>query len=290
MNIKDVVDEFLNYLVAERGLSRHTAAAYGNDLRRFLLKGPMTVEELTTQLLFQHLSSLRAKGYKEASRARALITLKVFCRYLYKEGYLAEDLGERLSGSQVGRHVPTLLSIEEVKALVQAACQDRRYGLRNRAIVELLYSCGLRVSELCYLNLYDVGDNGVRVRGKGGKERLVPIGAPAVAAVDRYLATARGACIEDSPPLFLGDNGQRIDRIAVWQIIKDSAKRAKIDKDISPHTLRHAYATHLLDNGADIRVIQELLGHADISTTDRYMHLSRSHVKRLFEQCHPHNP
>lgn len=285
--------DFVRYLAAERGLSPHTVDAYRCDLARFVAtlaaEGLTAVGALTPDLFIAHMAVLKADGYASASMCRALVTFKVFCRFLKREDYLPTNIASGLNTPKVWQLIPDILSVDEVEALLTAPAATTPGGIRDRAILELLYSCGLRVSELCSLNLYDVDDDYVRVKGKGGRERLVPIGVPALRAVDHYLAVARGSCTEAEPPLFVTRGGDRIDRIAVWHLVKKYGVAAGITKTISPHTLRHAFATHLLDNGADLRIIQELMGHSHISSTDRYMHLSRRHIQKAFYSCHPRN-
>jgi integrase/recombinase XerD len=177
-----------------------------------------------------------------------------------------------------------VLSVGEVTALLAQPNPEERIGARDKAMLEVLYASGLRVSELCGLNIQDVGEEAVRVKGKGSKERVVPIAKSALNTVDHYLGKFR----EDKEgALFLGSQGKRLDRITVWSRVKFYAKKAGITKSISPHTLRHSFATHLLENGADLRVIQEMLGHANIGTTDRYTHISRKHLHEAFERFHP---
>ncbi len=182
------------------------------------------------------------------------------------------------------------MSSHEVDRLLAAPDENTPEGLRDKAILEVLYACGLRVSEACSLKIYDVDDNFIKVCGKGGKERTVPIGRAALKAVDKYLSRCRvDTGGEGDHQFFVTSRGKPIDRIFVWKMIKKYALQANISKNISPHTLRHSFATHLLDNGADLRVIQELLGHASISSTDRYTHVSRKHLITSFEKFHPRN-
>jgi integrase/recombinase XerD len=184
--------------------------------------------------------------------------------------------------------IPEVLSVAEVDALLKAPDVATAAGARDRAVLQVIYACGLRVSEACGLNLQDVGDQIVRVRGKGGKERVVPIAKSAVEAIDDYLTRFRQEGERAKhPPLFVSEKGKRIDRILVWKRVKHYAEIAGIRKEISPHTLRHSFATHLLENGADLRVIQEMLGHSNIQTTDRYTHISQRHLAEAFEAFHP---
>lgn len=293
--LRAALADFTRYLAAERGLSRHTIEAYQSDVGRFCeaLSSPDQpfLASVIPDAIISHLSLLKSREYASSTISRALIAIKVFCRFLKREGYLTVDHSLGLNTPKVWQLIPEMLSTSEVETLIAAAETDIGHGVRDKAILELLYSCGLRVSELCQLDLYDVDDDYVRVKGKGNKERLVPLGEPALIAIDHYLSTCRGICddTQNASPLFVTRKGKRIDRVAVWRLVKVYAKKCGITKVISPHSLRHAFATHLLDNGADLRVIQELMGHAHISSTDRYMHLSRRQVQKAFYACHPRN-
>jgi integrase/recombinase XerD len=216
--------------------------------------------------------------------ARALIALKVFHRFLVKEALMpSEPLN--LDTPKLWRYLPDVLNAQEVEALLSAPDPNTSTGARDKAILEVLYGCGLRVSELCSLTLYAVDDLAVKVKGKGDKERLVPIGKKAIEAIDHYLLYHRKECQQEA--LFITQKGKAVDRVLVWRQIKEYAKLAGITKNVHPHTLRHAFATHLLENGADLRVIQELLGHASIATTDRYTHVSLARLKESFYKHHP---
>ena len=214
----------------------------------------------------------------------SLIAIKVFFRFLKREGIISQNITLLLATPKIWQLIPDVLSIEEMEQLLNQPDLSLVKGVRDRAILEVLYASGLRVSELCGLTIRDVDDEYMRIRGKGGKERLVPIGRKAISAIDRYLHFRDGPLEET---LFVGKGGQPIDRVTVWKMIKSYAVQAGISKSISPHTFRHSFATHLLDNGADLRVIQELLGHSSITSTDRYTHISCSHLQQAFEEFHP---
>lgn len=278
MNWDQYKDEFLAYVAAEKGLSVNTIEAYGRDVGRFI-EGGMFDEKG----ILAHLAKMREEGYASSSRARALMALKVFFRFLKGEGYLESDPTALLESPKMWQLIPEVLTGEEVERLL-AAPREGEEGARDRAILETLYATGIRVSELCDLEIYDVGEEMIQVRGKGGKERVVPIGEAALEAIDHYLGEYRR---EGKGPLFLSKRGKRMHRTTVWKQIKYWGKKAGIEKEISPHTLRHSFATHLLDHGADLRVIQELLGHADIGTTDRYTHLSQGRLFKAFDEFHP---
>lgn len=280
--------DFYLYLTAEKGLSRHTIEAYKHDVEAFFsyLQG-LSVDAVTENQIVDYLSFLREEKYAISTISRALIAIKVFFRYMKKEGHVKENVAFYLESPKLWQLIPAVLSGREVEALLGAPDSTIPLEARDKAILEVLYACGLRVSELCSLNLQDVDDHFVKVLGKGGKERIVPMGKKAMVAVDYYLTHFRGQ--HDLEPLFLTLQGKRISRQEVWKRIKHYAKQCKIEKNISPHTLRHSFATHLLDNGADLRVIQELLGHGSISSTDRYTHVSRSRLQEAFESFHPRN-
>lgn len=255
--------------------------AYSRDIHAFLEKN---LPPFHQDQIVRHLSEMTVKHYAPASRARALIALRVFCRFLHREGVLEKNIAEVIESPKLWQLIPEVLSIEEVGKLLSMPVVTSYEGARDRAILEVLYASGLRVSELCGLSLYSVGDEAVKIFGKGGKERCVPIGKQALSAVDYYL-TFRDPF--DSDFLFLTSKGKPLDRCTVWRIVKHYGRQAQIKKSISPHTLRHSFATHLLEMGADLRVIQEMLGHANIATTDRYTHLSMTHLQESFAKYHP---
>lgn len=284
-----LIDEFIIYIGAERGLALHTQEAYRRDLTQLFefvqknsLEWPPTVDAI---MAFVRAS---ATTKKSASVMRMLAAAKVFCRYLFREKYISTNVSALLESPKLWRTLPSVLSGSDIDRLLETPDLSTDEGLRDRAIIELLYGTGMRVSELCGLSLYDVADDLVRVRGKGGKERLIPIGRKALEAIDTYLSRVRQKYDSESvQQLFVSDKGKPIDRAYVWGRVRVLAKRAGIDKRVSPHTFRHTYATHLLDAGADLRVIQDLLGHAHISSTDRYTHVSRSQIREVFRAFHP---
>lgn len=294
VQLDEAIEDFLTYISSEKGLALNTIEAYRRDVKSFV--GYMQslsinyANELQQSHLIDYLSYLHAKGYASSSIGRALMALKVLFRFLKREGHIPVNIALYLDSPKLWQLIPEVLTGEEVERLLAQPDPNEEGGSRNRAILELLYGCGLRVSEMCRLGIYDVDDAYVRVLGKGGKERLVPIGQKAIAAVDHYLTHYRGQYdSQRNQALFVTASGKRIDRISTWKMIKEYGKQASIQKNISPHTLRHSFATHLLDNGADLRIIQEMLGHANISSTDRYTHISRRHLQDTFHTCHPRN-
>ena len=283
MQWESYINDFLSYIGAEKGLSINTIEAYGKDIRRFCASAKKTVSE---EAIVSHLALLKEKGFASSSIYRSLMALRVFFRFLRREGYIEKDPTELLDSPKMWQLIPEVLSGEEVEALLMAPGNEDEEGMRDKAILETLYATGIRASELCSLNIHDVGENTIRVIGKGGKERIVPIGEEAISAIDSYLAKWRNEKGERRP-LFLSKRGKRLNRTTLWERVKFYAKQAGIQKEISPHTLRHSFATHLLDHGADLRVIQEMLGHADIGTTDRYTHLSKKRLFEAFDMFHP---
>lgn len=283
MHWESYIRDFLSYIGAEKGLSVNTIEAYGRDIRRFCEGIKKTVCE---EDVISHLGALKEKGYASSSIYRSLMALRVFFRFLKREGSLEKDPTELLDSPKMWQLIPEVLTAEEVEALLDAPDISHEEGMRDKSLLETLYATGIRASELCSLNIHDVGENTVRVMGKGGKERIVPIGEEALLAIDAYLGQWRDDKGENRP-LFISKKGKRLNRTTLWERVKLYAKQAGIQKEISPHTLRHSFATHLLDHGADLRVIQEMLGHADIGTTDRYTHLSKKRLFEAFDTFHP---
>jgi integrase/recombinase XerD len=287
--LPESAQDFLFFIASEKGLSSHTVSAYKRDLHLFLsfLKAK-ALQEIAQEDLVDFLLFLKHKKYQDSSIARTLMALRAFFRFLKNEGKIPHNPAFYLEHPKLWQLVPELLTLTEVESLLKSPNPEDPLEARDLAILEILYACGLRVSELCQLNLFHVDDAFVRVKGKGGKERVVPIGKAAIYAIDHYLSRFRNEKEEDrNTPLFVTEKGKRIDRTLVWKRIKHYAQKAGITKNISPHTLRHAFATHLLENGADLRVIQEMLGHASIATTDRYTHVSQKHLTQAFEAFHP---
>lgn len=284
--------DFISYITSEKGLSKNSVEAYQRDILAFIAamqkRYLQSFASVATEDIIAYLKQMKADSYASASICRALIALKVLFRFLKREGCLTHDAASYLEAPKLWQALPEVLTIEEMETLLAQPDVNTALGARDLAILEMLYSSGLRISELCNLTINDVDDHYVKVFGKGRKERVVPIGSKALAAIDYYLIHYR--CRHESdqlPQLFLSKNGNPVDRIAMWQMVKKYALKGGIVKNISPHTLRHSFATHLLDNGADLRVIQELLGHKSISSTDRYTHVSRSQLQQVFQACHP---
>ncbi len=289
---------FVEYLTLERNLSANTTAAYRRDLAdvaKFLAARGMTeFGQANYDTLLDYLDDLRERGAVSTTTARHLISLKMLFRFLASEGKITCDCAELVDSPKLWKMLPDFLSEEEVDRLLNA--YSGRTGdpleLRNRAILELLYSSGLRVSEAANLplNAIDFESELLRVTGKGTKTRIVPVGAPALRLLRRYIECARRDLQGDhapSPKLFLSHNGKPLDRERIWQVVKQAAQISGIDKNIHPHTLRHSFASHLLSHGADLRVIQEMLGHADIATTEIYTHVDKSKLLAVHKMFHP---
>lgn len=287
----DYTQDFLSHLKSERALAANTILAYGSDLKKwhqFLSAHNIhSLQELNEPLFIQFLDTLKTQAYAPSSQSRLLIAIKMYWLFLKKEGILPKEFSLNIDTPKVQQRLPHVLTLGQMQRLLDVPDSKDAVGCRDRAILYILYACGLRVSEVCGLNISHVDDTAIRVKGKGGKERMVPIAGCAVAAIDDYLVRFRSNASEQQEALFLSQKGQRIDRITVWKQIKKYAKAALIETHISPHTLRHCFATHLLENGADLRVIQEMLGHSHIGTTDRYTHVSTSHLQQAFEAFHP---
>ena len=289
-----VIEQFTDAMWMERGLSRNTLSAYRNDLSGlavWLLKQGRTLLAARRQDLLAYLSDRVNDGAKPRTTARLLSSMRRFYRYLIREGQLQEDPSVRIDTPRIGRPLPDTLSESEVEALLEAPDEQDTLGLRDRAMLELLYACGLRVSELVGMTTDQASltQGVVRLIGKGSKERLVPMGEEAVDWLQYYLDESRPdlAAGSSAKQLFITRRGKGMTRQAFWYRIRHYAVKSGINKPLSPHTLRHAFATHLLNHGADLRVVQMLLGHSDLSTTQIYTHVARERLKDLHAQHHP---
>ena len=295
------IEKFLTYLKAEKGLSENTFFAYQNDLSQMTnffeaeAKTNNTMpawENIDRQAIMRYLLDLQEKRYAPTTRARKLAAARSLFKFLTNEGMIKEDPTHNLESLSVGRSLPKPISITQVRALLeQPGKHDTPEAKRDEAMLQLLYASGMRVSELMALNIADVNliDGDVRCFGKGKKERLIPIHPQAIKVIEEYLAKARPQLVRsnEEKALFLNRRGERLTRQGFWQILKQYAKNAGITVPVTPHTLRHSFATHMLSGGADLRAVQELLGHANISTTQIYTHLTSEHVKRTYEKSHP---
>jgi integrase/recombinase XerD len=289
-----LIGQFLDVLWGERGLSDNTLAAYRSDLSLFaswLRARGRELAEATRDDLQAYLAQGVVKGVRPRTTARTLSTLRRFYRYLTREALIDTDPTALIESPRLGRPLPKLLTEEQVERLLEAPDVGTALGLRDRAMLETLYATGLRVSELVGLTMsqLSIGQGVVRVIGKGDKERLVPLGEEAIGWLDRYLREGRGELVRSraSDALFPTRRGTAMTRQAFWHNLRRHASTAAITTPLSPHTLRHAFATHLLNHGADLRVVQMLLGHADLSTTQIYTQVARARLKQLHAQHHP---
>ena len=298
--MQSYVDGFLNYMTVERGISPNTLAAYRSDLSQLIdyLKtyhfngngdGWESVDE---DIMSQYLLHLHSLEYSDTTRARKVASSKSLFGFLLDEGIVSADPTENISSPRIGRSLPDTLSVEEVDNLLLSTSEgDRSDNKRDRAMFELIYACGLRVTELVSLDLddLDLEQGSVRCLGKGGKERIIPVHSSAISVLKSYINESRPSLVkkESERSLFLNRRGQRLSRQGFWLILKAHAKRAGIAKKITPHTLRHSFATHLLQGGAPLRHVQELLGHSSITTTQVYTHLTSEHVRTEYDKSHP---
>lgn len=282
----------------EKGLSDNSVSAYHSDLKDFTKfvhhLGKSRVDEITRNDILAFLSDCKERGLESSSLARRLVSIKIFFRYLFQEKIVTTDITGVMDSPKLWRLLPDFLSINEVNALLKAFPANAKDTLifRNRTILELMYACGLRVSETASLRLNSLflDQEIIRIIGKGDKERIVPVGKPAGRLLIRYLAEIRPLLQKDKSSetaVFLSFRGRPLDRERIWAIVNEAGKLAGINKTIHPHTLRHSFASHLLEHGADLRIIQEMLGHADISTTQIYTHVDQQRLINVHKQFHP---
>ncbi len=290
-----LADQYLNYLLIEKGLSEKTLDSYGSDMAMYLSfleeNKINNISDADTPVILKHLISMRDSGLGARSRARHLVTIRGFYRFLVQEKLLKHDPTRLIDLPKSGLKLPDVLSVEEVRLLLSIPDTKTPTGSRDAAMIELLYAAGLRVSELINLKLQAVNMEAgfVRVFGKGSKERVVPIGLFAKEKIDDYLKTARPLILKSivSRYLFVARAGKPMTRQGFWKLIKRYALKAGFNKKITPHSLRHSFASHLLEGGADLRAVQLMLGHVDISTTQIYTHVAREHLKKIHEKFHP---
>jgi len=293
--MRALLEQFLDYVSLERGLSKNTRAAYADDISRFLddlaKKSMKSLNDVSRKDILDHLMSEKARGLGANSLARHLVSLKVFFRYLTQEGLLSVNVAETMDSPKVWKMLPSVLTPKEIDRLFDAPDLKTPLGLRNRAILELFYASGLRVSELTGLQLTDLhfDERFLRCIGKGRKERVVPVAKTAIKWVERYIEEVRPQLAPGAHEhtVFLSKRRQALSRKTVWDMIKKCARNAGITKTVYPHSLRHSFASHLLANGAELRIIQEMLGHADIATTQIYTHVDPDRLKGVHRQFHP---
>ena len=290
------INEFINFLKLERALSSNSIEAYRNDIKKFMqyleAKG---LSLLPHQIESDHLQNfihwINELGISPRSQSRVISGIKSFYKYLLIENYIHKDPTELLETPKIGRELPKILSVDEIDQLIQAIDLSQAEGQRNKAIIETIYSCGLRVSELINLKISNLHfDEGfIRIVGKGNKERLIPISRKAIKEINLYFEDRNKLSVNPGHEdiLFLNRRGKQLTRVMVFTIIKRLAEKAGLSKDISPHTLRHSFATHLIEGGADLRAIQEMLGHESIITTEIYTHLDREYLRDTIIEHHP---
>ncbi len=289
------ITDYLAFLQLEKAVSTNTVEAYGNDLERlrcYLAQRSIeNVTDVDTEILSAYVRTLTELGFAVSSIQRTLSALRGYFGYLAAEGIVRTDPTELLEGPRTGRYLPSVLTADEVLRVLGTVDTTRRGGIRDRAMLETLYATGMRVSELAALTDEQVlrSEGVVRVVGKGSKERIVPIGDAALHWIGEYRATERPsfARIDTDSTVFLNVRGRALSRMGIWKIIRKYADEAGIEKHVSPHTFRHSFATHLLEGGADVRIVQEMLGHANIATTEIYTHVDREYLKEVHRSFHP---
>jgi integrase/recombinase XerD len=287
-------ERFLNYLAVERGLAKNTLLAYHNDLtdfHYFTEEKNLPILEIQYDHALMYLHFLRRKKISSATLARRVSSLKAFYKFLFLDGTISENPLANLEAPKQGKKLPETITYEEVERLLAQPGGTKPNDLRDKAMLETLYATGMRVSELTGLNMQDVNltQGYLLCLGKGSKERIVPLGQAAMTAIAVYLGKGRTKLVRRSSEkaLFVNQHGKRLTRQGFWKILKRYVREAKIKKHLSPHTIRHSVATHLLENGADLRVVQELLGHVEITTTQIYTHLTEKHIKTVYQAAHP---
>ena len=299
--MREDIDSFLNYLRVEKGFSTNTTSAYANDLNQLATfaedsaskKGnKLTWNAFDRPAMLSYLLNLKERGYAVTTVARKVAAAKSFFGFLIAEGKIKADPMANISSPKVGKALPDTLTVSQVRLLIdQPAKSEAPEAKRDRAMLELLYASGMRVSELVGLNLGDIDTkNGfVRPFGKGKKERMVPVYPQAAQSVEIYIREARPHFVHsnDEKALFVNQRGDRLTSQGLWQILKGYARVIGLEKQVKPHTLRHSFATHMLNGGADLRSVQELLGHANISTTQIYTHLTSDHIRQAYDKAHP---
>ncbi len=290
------IKEFLYFLDVEKGLAKNTLESYGRDLKSFHTfinqNGQKSLLEISRSDITSYLLYLQKKGRATSTISRNLASIRSFYHFLLNEQALVKDPSSNLESPKQEKKLPEILSVSEVDLLLSQPDTSETTGIRDKSMLELIYATGVRVSEIIDLNMEDINiENGyIRCRGKGNKERIVPLGKVAIKNTKVYLETARCKLVKNNnseEAFYVNHHGKRLTRQGFWKIIKKYAKKANLEGKITPHTLRHSFATHLLENGADLRSVQEMLGHADISTTQIYTHVTQKKLKGVYEKTHP---
>ncbi len=291
------VEDYIHFIQVERQLSVNTLASYRRDLESYVnflqnAEGMANFNHIERTTILRHLEQLRVQGKTSRTIARHISSIRSFHQFLLREKRAESDPTVHLEMPTIEQKLPNILSIEEIEALLTAPNRSKPQGIRDLAMLELLYGSGMRISELIALDLADIHltMGFVRVFGKGGKERIIPLGKSALSAISTYLNNARGQLQGKFPKtdaFFINQRGKRLTRQGCWKLMKEHALKAGIQHELTPHTLRHSFATHLVENGADLRAVQEMLGHADISTTQIYTHISKTRLSEVYKQFHP---
>ena len=288
--------EYLAVLKLEKNLSDNTVSSYRNDITSFLnflenknVNDPSEIKQKHVSDFFKSLSNV---GLASSSAARYYSSLKGFFNYLFTSKYIKENPIERINSPKLAKNLPGVLSVNEIDSILSKPVTDNKLGLRDKALLEMLYACGTRVSELINLKISDLffNEEVIRVFGKGSKERIIPIGSSAIEWISKYLKESRPLLMKKAKSenfLFLNSKGSKLSRMGIWKIVDKYVREAGIEKDVHPHTFRHSFATHLLEGGADLRAVQEMLGHSDISTTQIYTHIDRDYIKQVHKEFHP---
>ncbi|KPB03043.1 site-specific tyrosine recombinase XerD [Bacillus sp. CHD6a] len=294
--MQDQLKDFIHFLVVEKGLASNTVVSYERDLKSYLLylnkvEEMSSLDAVTRSNILQFLKFLTENGKSSKTIARHIASIRSFHQFLLREKVTTQDPTVHIDRPKQEQKLPQVMSLEEVQALLDSPDTTKVFGIRDKAMLELLYATGMRVSELISLNLSDVHltMGFVRCIGKGNKERIIPLGSMAQNAITNYIEESRSHLLKkkNTDALFVNLYGNRLTRQGFWKILKKLTKEAGIEKELTPHTLRHSFATHLLENGADLRAVQEMLGHADISTTQIYTHVTKTRMKDVYSMFHP---
>lgn len=291
-----LLKEYLSIIKLEKNLSDNSISSYKNDLEKFILfcgsKKISDAEDVKSDLIVDFFVEQLQYEITTSTTARYLSSIKGFFKFLFNSNYITTNPTEKVESTKIHRKLPVVLSFDEIESILAAVDTSKKNGLRDRAMLEMFYSSGLRVSELINLKLNDLyfQDDVIRVLGKGDKQRIVPVGSSAVKWTNDYLLNVRPFVEKKGQSdnvIFLNNRGTKFSRMGLWKIVNKYVTAAKIEKEVHPHTFRHSFATHLLEGGADLRAVQEMLGHADISTTQIYTHIDRDYIKQVHKDCHP---
>lgn len=294
--MESFLKEYLATLTIEKNLSENTINSYKSDLTSFLnfitQSGIDDLSDIKTTHITSFFKLLKEAGLNETSAARYFSSLKGFFKYLYRNEYIKTNPVERISPPKISRKLPEVLNVREINLILEQPNVKDTIGLRDKAILELFYACGTRISELINIKVNDLflSEEVIRVFGKGSKERLIPIGSSAIKWIIEYLKKSRPLLVKNIKSenyLFLNQRGTKFSRMGIWKIVRQYVKKAGIEKNVHPHTFRHSFATHLIEGGADLRAVQEMLGHSDISTTQIYTHIDRDYIKLVHKKFHP---